>query len=85
MCIRDRGNSQIIIDETRKILNCDKTSVFEVDQEKKELLLLISKDAKAIKLPWGQGIAGHVALTGETLNIVDAYAGNYLSLMCIYN
>ena len=47
--------------------------------EHDELVLSIAKGAKNIRLPKTRGIAGHVATTGETLNIPDAHSG---ALLC---
>ena len=44
------------------------------DQATNELVLCVAEGAKNIRVPVGQGIAGSVAATGETINIVDAYA-----------
>lgn len=38
-----------------------------------ELVLMIAKGAKNIRLPKNKGIAGHVATHGETVNIPDAW------------
>lgn len=62
-----------IIDETCKLLNADRATLFFVDDVANELILLVAKGAKSIRLPMGSGIAGHVAQCGETMNIKDAY------------
>ncbi|MBD2464219.1 GAF domain-containing protein [Oscillatoria sp. FACHB-1407] len=61
-----------------QILQADRTTIFLVDEEKE---LLWSKVAQGeggkqieIRLPINVGIAGHVASTGEYLNIPDAYS-----------
>lgn len=33
-----------------------------------------AKDSEIVRIPISSGIAGYVALTGENLNIKDAYA-----------
>jgi adenylate cyclase len=60
-----------------QILQADRTTIFLVDEEKQ---LLWSKLAQGegeksleIRVPLTVGIAGHVATTGEYLNIPDAY------------
>lgn len=55
--------------------NADRGTVYLIDEEKNELW---SKTALAdkmieIRMPIGVGIAGHVANTGETINITNAY------------
>lgn len=63
-----------IISETCRILNCDRSTIFTLDAESQELVLCVAEGAKNIRVPVGQGIAGTVAATGETINIADAYA-----------
>jgi len=63
---------------TRKLgqlLNADRASLFIV--EGKQLILRVSQDADAqdnVRIPLGSGIAGAVALSGESIRIDDAYA-----------
>lgn len=68
-----------IVAETCRILNCDRATIFTVDNITKELVLSVAEGAKNIRVPIGQGIAGTVAATGETINIVDAYADSRFS------
>lgn len=63
-----------IVAETCRILNCDRATIFTVDKVTEELVLTVAEGAKNIRIPVGQGIAGTVAATGETINIVDAYS-----------
>ena len=63
-----------IISETRKILSCDRATIFTIDSLSNELVLHVAEGARNIRIPVGQGIAGTVAATGETINIVDAYS-----------
>mmetsp|Transcript_19770 Transcript_19770/g.21494 ORF Transcript_19770/g.21494 Transcript_19770/m.21494 type:complete len:477 (-) Transcript_19770:496-1926(-) len=63
-----------IVTETCRILNCDRATIFTVDRVTEELVLTVAEGAKNIRVPIGQGIAGTVAATGETINIVDAYS-----------
>jgi hypothetical protein len=67
-----------------KLIDCERSSLFLVDHERKELyarafdLKADSKDSnqtsQEIRFPMGQGVAGIVAESGDTLNIPDAYA-----------
>ncbi len=63
-----------------QILNADRTTIFMVDRDKQELWSKIAQgDGEGrleIRVPVGKGIAGHVADTGEYLNIPDAYASD---------
>ncbi len=60
-----------------QILQADRTTIFLVDNEKAQLWSKItqgeSEKPLEIRLPMNVGVAGHVATTGEYLNISDAY------------
>jgi putative ABC transport system ATP-binding protein len=56
------------------LLEAERATLFVVDRERKELWSKVSQDEKEIRVPLGSGIAGHVARTGEALNVEDAYA-----------
>lgn len=60
-----------------QILQADRTTIFLVDTEKCQLWTKISQGEsekpQEIRLPANVGIAGHVATTGQCLNIADAY------------
>uniref|UniRef100_A0A6A7G7R3 Dual 3',5'-cyclic-AMP and-GMP phosphodiesterase n=1 Tax=Hirondellea gigas TaxID=1518452 RepID=A0A6A7G7R3_9CRUS len=62
-----------IIEETCKLLKADRATMFFVDDAEKVLVLLVAKGADSIRVPMGSGIAGHVAQSGQTINIPDAY------------
>lgn len=49
-----------------------------------ELVLSVAEGAKNIRVPIGQGIAGTVAATGETINIVDAYSDSRFNSKYVY-
>jgi adenylate cyclase len=63
-----------IIAETCDILECDRATLFKLDESRNELQLMVAEGAKSIFLPVGKGIAGTVAADGETINIPDAYS-----------
>ena len=63
-----------IMDQVKKVLDCDRCSVFILDDERQELWSKVAHGASEIRFPSNKGIAGHVATTGEILNIRDAYA-----------
>ena len=67
---------QIIMDKASRLLNAHRSSLFVVDEERHELWSKIAQglEVREIRVPMGQGIAGSVALTGQTVNISDAYA-----------
>ena len=64
----------IIMDEVRKALKADRCTVFILDREKNELWSKVAHGERDIRFPCNLGIAGHVATTGNVLNIPDAYA-----------
>jgi adenylate cyclase len=61
-----------------EILEADRVSLFLVDEERQELWSKVAQGGGEkpldIRIPIGAGIAGHVARTGESLNVPDAYA-----------
>ena len=65
-----------IIEIARDMLQAEVASVLLVDEKNNELVFEFSSDLDpnqehAIRIPLGQGIAGYVVQTGETLNIKD--------------
>lgn len=64
-----------IVNETSRALEAERSSVFLYDRENNELWSLIAEglDTEVIRFSAGYGLAGHVARTGQTLNIPDAY------------
>ncbi len=66
----------LILNAASKSLGADRGTVYLVDEFKGELWSKVAQGDKMaeIRLPIGKGIAGHVAKTGETINIPDAYA-----------
>eukprot|EP00455_Lapot_gusevi_P026189 TRINITY_DN2765_c0_g2_i2.p1 TRINITY_DN2765_c0_g2~~TRINITY_DN2765_c0_g2_i2.p1 ORF type:complete len:705 (+),score=207.60 TRINITY_DN2765_c0_g2_i2:54-2117(+) len=78
-----------IIEATYSLVPAERISLFMVNEKpaveiadseektsQKELVCVVSKDEnfKGVRIPWGSGIVGHVALTGRSLNIHDAYS-----------
>lgn len=63
----------IIIAETIKLLRCDRVSLFIYDKRIDMLVLNASNLTQPIRVKPGQGIAGHVFKTQETVNIPDCY------------
>lgn len=53
-------------------LDADRLSVFLFDREKCELWSIVSQEKKIMRLDARLGIAGKVAMTGETINVADA-------------
>ncbi len=65
----------LILDLAIKNLKATRGTIYLIDWEKKELWskVLKGKELVEIRLPVGTGIAGHVAKTGKTVNLKDAW------------
>lgn len=65
----------LIMQEITTLMDADRSSLFLVDHERKQIWskIALKAEVKEIRLPLGKGISGHVAATGETINIPDAY------------
>lgn len=63
-----------IVQRARELLDAEVGSLFVVDRERGELWSKVAENTDEIRIPMSKGIAGHVATTGEVLNIPDAYA-----------
>ena len=66
---------ELILKIARQEVKADRGSVFLVDNKNRELWSIVAfgLDQEEIRVPWGHGIAGRVAETGETVNVEDAY------------
>ena len=65
-----------IAEQTKFALKADRCTVFLIDREKDELWSKVAlgiDGQKEIRFPMEKGLAGHVAMTGETVNIQNAY------------
>jgi len=56
------------------LLQADRATLFVVDRARGELWSKVAEGEGEIRVPLGAGIAGHVARTGERVNVADAYA-----------
>jgi len=65
-----------ILDVAKGQAEAERGTLFLVDDQTAEIWSLIAQgmEKQEIRLPIGRGIAGHVAATGEIVNIPDAYA-----------
>lgn len=56
-------------------VKADRGTVFLVDRANKELWSIVAQglEAAEIRVPFGRGVAGHVATTGDHINVQDAY------------
>ncbi|XP_071150594.1 probable 3',5'-cyclic phosphodiesterase pde-5 isoform X23 [Mytilus edulis] len=68
-----------IMNYAKKLVNADRASLFLLDTKTTELYARIFDTGKEhvpqkeIRFPMDKGVAGHVASTGQVLNITDAY------------
>lgn len=64
----------IIIDTASRLLDADRTTLFLVDRHRRQLWSKIAQGLTSYEIRMGleEGVAGHVASTGETLNVPDA-------------
>jgi phosphoserine phosphatase RsbU/P len=65
-----------ILDVAKNLTTAERGTLFLVDEATDEIWSMIAHglEKQEIRLPRGRGIAGHVALTGDIVNIPDAYA-----------
>ena len=65
----------LILDLAIKNLKAARGTIYLIDHDRKELWskVLKGKDLVEIRLPVGTGISGHVAKTGKTINLKDAW------------
>ncbi len=63
----------LIMDAVTRVMRADRSTLFLVDHARGELWSRVAQGAAEIRIRLGEGIAGHVAATGDTVNIPDAY------------
>ena len=49
-----------IVEETCDCLNCDRATVFMLDEQVGELWSKVAKGASTIRIPWNKGIVGEL-------------------------
>ncbi len=67
---------KVIAEETKAAIQADRCSVFLYDKKNNELWskIALGMDSSEIRFPADKGLAGHVAQTGQPINIKDAYS-----------
>jgi Nif-specific regulatory protein len=63
----------LITQEAKELLQADRVSIFLFDRENCELWSAISQEGWIMRFDARLGIAGAVAMTGQTINVADAY------------
>ncbi|MEO8370285.1 MAG: sigma 54-interacting transcriptional regulator [Candidatus Solibacter sp.] len=83
LAISQRMNSQrdlgtlldLIAREATSLLDCDRASIFLLDRERNELWSKVALGSEEIlRFDASHGIAGNTALSGNTINVRDAYS-----------
>lgn len=64
---------RIIIGKVSELLDCERSTLFVIDEDRRELWSRVIEGIDTIRLPLGSGVAGYVAATGMALNLGDAY------------
>ena len=63
-----------ILTVARKELGVERGTLYFVDEQKREIWAKVAEQAAEIRLPFGRGLAGTVAETGQEIVLHDAYA-----------
>ncbi len=63
----------LITQEAKALMGVDRVSIYLFDRERCELWSVISQEKGIMRFDARLGIAGRVAMTGETINVTDAY------------
>lgn len=74
--IKDRHTYlERLVDLCSRAVDAERCTVYVADHARGEIRSAVAQRAgMEIRLPIGRGLAGQVALTGETINVPDAYA-----------
>jgi phosphoserine phosphatase RsbU/P len=70
---------ELILTIARDEVKADRGTVFMVDGTERELWSIVASglEHQEIRVPFGKGVAGRVAETGEVVNVADAYKLDY--------
>ena len=63
----------LIVGNVTEVMSAERTSLYVVDWDSREIWTKVSEGIKQIRLPFGIGISGRVAETGEMINVADAW------------
>ena len=66
---------RFLSETTTRMVNAERATVFLIDEDKEELWskVAMGEDVGEIRLELGEGIAGRVAKSGETINLANPY------------
>jgi sigma-B regulation protein RsbU (phosphoserine phosphatase) len=67
---------ELILRIAKTEVKADRGTVFLCDHKNRELWSIVAQglESQEIRVPFGRGVAGHVAQTGEIVNVEDAYS-----------
>ena len=63
----------LIIHKVTEAMKAERTSLYIIDWECREIWTKVAEQVDEIRLPLGQGISGRTAENGETINVADAW------------
>jgi putative nucleotidyltransferase with HDIG domain len=66
---------RVVAEQTSRLLDADRSSVWLYDEAEEEIYTIVAQElgTEEIRMPAGQGVAGHVLQSGTALNLEDAY------------
>ncbi|MCP4751504.1 MAG: response regulator [Proteobacteria bacterium] len=64
----------LIVGKVTEAMAAERTSLYMIEWDTKELWTKVAEQVKQIRMSVDQGIAGRVAVTGETINVADAWS-----------
>jgi putative nucleotidyltransferase with HDIG domain len=68
---------ELIISKVTEVMEAQRTSLYLIDWESREIWTKVAQQIDQIRLPLGQGISGRVAETGKKINVGDAWRLTY--------
>jgi len=63
----------LIVHKITEAMSAERSSLYVIDWEKKELWTKVAEQVDQIRVPIGEGISGRVAESGEVINVEDAW------------
>ena len=63
----------LIVSKITEAMSAERTSLYVIDWDKEELWTRVAEQIDQIRVPIGEGISGHVAESGQILNVADAW------------
>ena len=69
----------LIISHVTEAMEAERTSLYLIDWNNRELWTKVAEQVEQIRLPLGEGISGRVADTGDTINVDDAWGLSFFN------